>query len=218
MTQSTRPEIIETDGRRIIEVARAAPDKRVPQYPTWTLADLLRHVARIHARTTEICRTLPQERIALPELTPGEDLISQAEIALAQLLDALDEADPDASVWTFGQDKRLRFWERRMVIETGVHRWDAQSAQETADALPPLVASDGLDEFSDFYLARLGHVPSIEMVATDLDRSWRYGEGESVASVYGTASDLFLRLMSRPGVSLPPEWESAVDALESPAG
>jgi len=79
------------------------------------------------------------------------------------------------------------------------------------------VATDGLDEFTDMYLGRLGDVPTIELVATDLGRSWRYGPGEPEATIRGTASELFLRLMSRPGPPLPTAWEQAVDALGSPA-
>lgn len=104
-----------------------------------------------------------------------------------------------------------------MVIETGVHRWDAQSAVEDPEPLHQLVATHGLNEFPDMYLPRMADVPTIELAATDEARSWRMGEGEPVATIEGSASDLFLRLMSRPGVSLPPRWEQAVDALGSPA-
>jgi hypothetical protein len=79
------------------------------------------------------------------------------------------------------------------------------------------VSAHGLDEFAELYLARLGEVPTIELSATDLGRSWRFGEGEPEATIEGEASDLFLRLMSRPGVALPRAWEQAVDALGSPA-
>ncbi len=104
-----------------------------------------------------------------------------------------------------------------MVIETGVHRWDAQGALGGPDPLLSVVATHGLDEFTDVYLGRLGDVPTIELVATDLGRSWRYGRGGPSATIEGTASELFLRLMSRPGAPLPSEWEHAVDALGSPA-
>ncbi len=62
-----------------------------------------------------------------------------------------------------------------------------------------------------------GDVPAIELLATDVGRAWRYGAGEPEMIVEGSASDLFLRLMSRPGVVLPRAWEQAVDALGSPA-
>lgn len=217
MADQQRLATIRADGQRIIDAARAAPNRPVPQYPTWTLHDLLLHVATIQARTAEVCTSLPQERISSPALPLAHDLCTQAEEALTQLLDALVAADPDAEVWTIGLDRHVRFWERRMVIETGVHRWDAQAATETPDPLPPTVAIDGLDEFTDFYLGRLGDVPTIDVHATDIGRTWRYGDGEATTTVEGTASELFLRLMSRPGAAFPVAWEQAVDSLASPA-
>jgi hypothetical protein len=68
------------------------------------------------------------------------------------------------------------------------------------------------------WLPRLGDLPALELVATDLGRSWHFGTGEPSRSVSATASELFLRLMSRPGARLPDEWEAAVDSLDSPAG
>jgi uncharacterized protein (TIGR03083 family) len=120
-------------------------------------------------------------------------------------------------VWTFVADRSLDFWRRRMVIETGVHRWDAQLAATEPEPLFRRVSRYGLDEFDQLYLPRLGDVPTLELRATDLGRTWRYGDGDPVATVEGPASDLFLRLMSRLGVALPNAWEEAVDALGSPA-
>jgi uncharacterized protein (TIGR03083 family) len=217
MKPGERIAAIEVEGRRIIDIARSEPDTQIPQYPSWTLRDLALHLAAIHGRTAEICSSLAQARIDTPELPSGMDAFEWAERTLEQLLGSLSAADPEAVVWTFGNDKRVRFWQRRMVVETGVHRWDAEGAVGTQAALRDLVATDGLDEFTDFYLGRLGPVPTIELVATDVDRCWRYGDGEPQATVRGTASDLFLRLMSRPGTALPAAWESAVDALASPA-
>ena len=63
----------------------------------------------------------------------------------------------------------------------------------------------------------LGDVRTLAMTATDLDESWVYGGGDPDASVEGTASDLVLRLMSRPSsVVLPDDWAAAVDGLTPP--
>jgi uncharacterized protein (TIGR03083 family) len=213
----TQLQAIERDGRRIIEIGRASPEAVVPRYPTWTVLDLVLHVAGVHGRTWALCRSLAQERLPLAERPAGADPVAWAGAQLEGMLDALRTADPEASVWTFVEDRRLGFWARRMVIETGVHRWDAEGAIGVPEPLPALVATSGLDEFAALYLGRLGAVPPIELHATDLGRTWRFGEGEPVAAVDGTASDLFLRLMSRPGAPLPPAWERAVDSLATPA-
>jgi len=207
---------IEAEGQRLIGLARRDADAVVPQYPTWTLRDLAIHVAGVHGRTAAICRTLPQKRIPTPHPPDGRDPFEWADEQLDAMLEGLRRANPEVHVWTFVPDPRLAFWGPRMVIETGVHRWDAQSATDDAEPLLPIVAASGLDEFAALYLPRLGAVPTIELVATDLDRAWRFGSGE-VATVEGTASELFLRLMSRPGVTLPLDWERAVDTLGSPA-
>jgi uncharacterized protein (TIGR03083 family) len=205
------------EGRQIIELAQMHPGAQVPQYPGWTLRDLVAHLGQVHGRTIEICRTLPAERIPGPEVPTDRDLYAWAGEILEQMVDALAAADPDAEVWTMIPGARLAFWERRMLVETGVHRWDAESAQGDPEPLRPLVAVSGLDEFEALYLPRLGDVPTIELQDPAMERRWRYGAGEPEATLAGPASDHFLRLMSRPGTALPHAWEAAVDALAAPA-
>ncbi len=168
------------------------------------MRDLVIHTAEVHGRTAAVCESLPAERIAGPELPQEADPFEWAAEQLARMLEGLATADPDAHVWTFVDDPALRFWIRRMVVETGVHRWDAHSAVGEPVELLTIVSAHGLDEFAALYLPRLDGVQTIELSATDLGRSWRYGPGEPTARIEGEASDLFLRLMSRPGVELPP--------------
>ena len=209
--------LIEYEAWRIIELGRQMPEKIVPQYPTWTLRDLVIHVAGVHGRTADICETLPTERVAIPPVPDEADPFDWAAMQLARMLTGLADADPHARVWTFVADRSPDFWRRRMVIETGVHRWDAQLAATEPEPLFDRVARYGLDEFDQLYLPRLGDVPTLELRATDLGRTWRYGDGDPAATVEGPASDLFLSLMSRPGAALPRAWEEAVDKLASPA-
>ncbi len=104
-----------------------------------------------------------------------------------------------------------------MVVETGVHRWDASDAFAEAEGLTERVAEAGLDEFAQMWLPRLGDVQTLEVVATDLGRSWRYGTGGRTDRVEGTASDLYLRLLARRSpVELPSAWAAAVDGLPPP--
>lgn len=208
---------IESEGRRLALAARRDPQQAVPQYPDWTLADLASHTASIHGRTTLICRDLPTERVSAPRLPDGKDPIDWYEETLDEMLAALTAADPDSECWGFGPQPAVGFWERRMVIETGVHRWDAYQAHGEEDRLTDLVARAGLEEFADMWLPHLGDVQTLQVNATDLDRAWRYGEGEPTATVDGTASELYLRLVSRPSpVELPADWAAAVDGLASP--
>jgi uncharacterized protein (TIGR03083 family) len=207
---------IESEGRRLGQTARREPTRPVPQYPGWTLADLVAHTAAIHGRSAQICTELPTERISSPTLPEGAQVLDWYDETLDGLLNALTAADPVSPCWGFLPDSNVGFWERRMVVETGVHRWDAFQAFGEEDRLTDHVARTGLEEFGEMWLPRLGEIQPIRVTATDLDRTWTFGEGP-VAEVEGTASDLFLRLMARPSpVRLPDDWAAAVDDLDPP--
>jgi hypothetical protein len=180
------------------------------------MSDLLSHVASVQGRTTIICVDLAQERVSGPRLSLHGDVSRWFEETLDSMLEALASTDHDATVWGFGSRPTVGFWQRRMLIDTGLHRWDAEQAWDEERPLLDAVSIAGLDEYPDMWLPRLPTMPTISMTATDLDRSWVVGEGAPVRSVEGMASELYLRLMSRPGVELPEEWAAAVDALEPP--
>lgn len=209
---------IESEGRRIGVYARRDPERPVPQYPGWTMTDLASHLGSIHARTSLIVTTLPAERISAPKPPEDVDVLDWYDQNLDEMLAALTDADPTAACWGFIASPNVGYWERRMVIETGVHRWDAAQAFGEEDRLTDLVTRSGLDEYEDMWLPRLDEeVPPLELAATDLGTTWILGEGDPVARIEATASDLYLRLMSRPSpVVLPDEWAQAVDGLARP--
>ena len=208
---------IESEGRRLIEAVRRDPMRPVPQYPDWTLADLATHTAAIHARTIEIVTGLPTERIPAPTLPDGADPIVWYEESLDGMLAVLVDADPAQACWGFGPAPCVGTWETRMVAETGVHRWDAYQAFGEEDRLTDRVALVGLQEFPDVWLPRLGAVQTLGVTTTDPDLSFVFGGPEPSASVEGTASDVYLRLMSRPSpVELPDDWAAAIDGLAPP--
>jgi len=205
-------ETIRSDGERILELAGSDPGRQVPQYPGWAMSDLANHVASIHGRTTLICRERPTERPQSPSLPEGVDVLDWSRANLEEMLTTLRQSDPDTPVWGFWPSPSIGLWVRRMVIETGLHRWDADQAFGDEGPLRDTVVLAGLEEYEDMWLPRLGEMPSLEVTATDLGKSWVYGSGSSDAVVNGTASDLYLRLMSRPSpVMLPDEWAAAVD-------
>lgn len=210
-------ETIESEGRRLHEVAARDLDRVVPQYPAWTMRDLVVHTASIHARTVAICATLPQSRIPSPELPPGHNPLAWFDENLTAMVGALERTDPATEVWFPAADRSVAAWRRRMLIETGVHRWDAEQAIADPEPLPAIVAGSGLDEFPGMWLPRLGELPTLEVTATDLGRSWKYGSGEPQTAAVGSASDLYLRLVARPGAQLSQAWAAAVDGLATPA-
>ena len=208
---------IESEGRRLGIACRSDPSAEVSQYPGWTLADLASHTASIHGRTVQICRELPTDRISAPRLPEGRDPIDWYEEVLDRMLVALTEADPETPVWTFDDSGILGFWENRMVVETGVHRWDAETVVRRVEPLTDRVVRVGLEEFGRFWFSQLREVQSLGVVATDLDQAWIYGDGEPSSKIEGSGSEIYLRLMQRPSsVVLPDDWAEAVDAMGQP--
>ncbi|HEX6220784.1 MAG TPA: maleylpyruvate isomerase N-terminal domain-containing protein, partial [Acidimicrobiia bacterium] len=93
---------IESEGRRLGAYVRRDPDRLVPQYPDWTMADLASHTASIHARTTLIVTELPTDRVSAPRLPDGADVADWYDETLEAMLAALTDADPDTVCWGFG--------------------------------------------------------------------------------------------------------------------
>jgi uncharacterized protein (TIGR03083 family) len=211
-------ESIRTDGERVLEQARRDPERTVPQYTGWTMSGLAAHLGATHGRTTFICQEQPTERPSAPRPGDDDDVLEWYQERLEEMLSTLEAADPDSPTWGFWPDSCLGHWETRMVIETGLHRWDADQSFDEETPLSDLVALSGLNEFEEMWLPRLPELPVLEVKAEDLGRSWVFGTGGSpLRTVTGTASDLYLRLMSRPSpVELPHQWAAAVDALEPP--
>jgi uncharacterized protein (TIGR03083 family) len=100
-------------------------------------------------------------------------------------------------VW-WHDDRTVGAIARHQVQEAAVHRWDAQSAVGTPDAIAAPVADDGVGEFLE--IARQLREPApIMFVATDSGRSYPVSEAAPAVTVSGPASDLVLLLYRRVG-------------------
>ncbi|MFO7299344.1 MAG: maleylpyruvate isomerase family mycothiol-dependent enzyme [Actinomycetes bacterium] len=209
---------VETEGRRMLDAIRRDPGRTVPQYPQWTLADLAAHMGGIHGFVADVIGSMAQERVPRPTLPEGREPIEWAEEQHARAVAALGGADPSAPVWGFSTNSNVDRWARRMVVETGVHRWDAELPFDEPEPLPELVAVTALDEFPEMWMRFVPEgTPTLEARVVDLGRSWVYGAGEPELTVEGTASDVYLALMMRPSpVALPAKWVSACAALPPP--
>jgi uncharacterized protein (TIGR03083 family) len=196
----------------------------VPTCPGWSLADLIEHTGIIHRWAAEMVRQLSperldRERMDVPVPAPEERadwLASGADDVVA----AFRAADPDASMWAWGAEQLARFWPRRMLHETTVHRADAELALGRHPAIAPEVAVDGIDELLENlpYAARFrprvkelrGTGETIHLHATDADDAGEWTirlepDGFSVkgdhakgtVAVRGSAGDLLLLLYGR---------------------
>jgi uncharacterized protein (TIGR03083 family) len=198
------------------------PTAPVPACPDWDLAELIRHTGRVHRWATEIVKTRAQEFLAWKNLDlglPGEAtalpewLAAGAAPLLAELA-----ADPATPVWTFGPDKSVRWWARRLLQETTMHRVDAELSVGLDPQVSAEVAVDGIAELllellplsgSPTRIAALDRSgQSLHLHATDAPGEWTItfteagfecasGHEKASAAVRGSAGDLLLLLWNR---------------------
>jgi uncharacterized protein (TIGR03083 family) len=166
---------------RFAAVIRGAdPAKPVPTCGRWTMADLIQHIGHIHrwvavmvAERSPTRHSRRKADLPLPaDPATWPDWLAEAERLLVPVLRA---ADPEAPMWAWGPDKHVRFWSRRMVHETAVHRVDAELALGIQPRIDPAAAVDGVEELLE-NLPRSrslrGDGEGLRLVATDLPDRW----------------------------------------------
>ncbi|MFB7241831.1 hypothetical protein CW362_00065 [Streptomyces populi] len=213
-------------ARFVAALKDADPTTAVPSCPGWTLADLVRHAgsvqrwfsALLHARVQEPPRTREVD-LRLPDRWDGyADWLAESATVAAE---AFAATDPDLPMWAWGVDRHARFWARRMLFETLLHRVDADLALGLRPTVDRPLAVDGIDEFlvnlpfaTSFApgVANLrGPDRTIRFRATDGDGDWLVrlrsdgfgldtsgaADESADATVRGTAADLLLLLYGR---------------------
>ncbi|MEU7038978.1 maleylpyruvate isomerase family mycothiol-dependent enzyme [Streptomyces sp. NPDC046237] len=210
----------------IATVTAADLSTPVPTCPGWTLGDLTQHVGSVHRWFTELLRRRIQQPPAsrevdlrLPEHPDG--LLNWLAASATEAAKVFAATDLDAPMWAWGVDQHARFWVRRMLFETLVHRADAQLALGLSPHVDRVLAVDGIDEFltnlpfaSSFAsLTAQLRAPdrTIRFRCTDGDGDWLVGlrpdgfalvadraePGAADATVRGAAADLLLLLYGR---------------------
>ncbi|MEV0990308.1 maleylpyruvate isomerase family mycothiol-dependent enzyme [Streptomyces sp. NPDC049949] len=218
---------VAAEAARFVATVKAADlSTPVPTCPGWTLADLTRHVGSVHRWFTELLRQRIQQPptsrdvdLRLPE--DREGLPAWLTASAAEAAAVFATTDLDAPMWAWGVDQHARFWVRRMLFETLVHRADAELALGVSPHIDRALAVDGVDEFltnlpfaSPFApLTAQLRAPdrALRFSCTDGDESWLVGlrpDGFSLvadyprpssadATVRGTAEELLLLLYGR---------------------
>jgi uncharacterized protein (TIGR03083 family) len=164
------------------------PDTRVPTCPDWTVAQLVRHTGTVHRWATEMVRRRSTERLDPATLDLGlpDDRGAYADWLAAgatPLVDTFTTADPDASMWAWGADQHVRFWPRRMLHETTVHRADAEIAVGAQPHRDREAAADAIDEL-------LENLPTAAYFRPRVDDL--RGNGESIALRGSDGADSWL--------------------------
>lgn len=221
--------------------------QQVPSCPEWTLAQLVAHLGKAHRSVTALVERRSTEPMAAsgsatePATNPADSADGHAADGVAapgsaaehagwlrdgarDLAAALQEAGPDAAVWTWSNEQHAGFWARRMAHETTVHRVDAEFTVGRGTAIAPELAADGLSEGLDLLslpaarsrmpgLAELlREEPTLHFHATDegLDEggewmvrgsshglAWEHGHRKGDVAVRGPADALLLVLLRR---------------------
>lgn len=218
------------------EVIRDAdPGAPVPTCPGWSVADLVLHLGRTHRWAHALVDRLSPDNLRHRDIDmdfPADrrdpaGYLPWFDAGAAALLDALRRADPQAVMWAWGVDRRARYWSRRMLHETAVHRCDAEFAVGRDPVIAEEVAEDAVDELLDNLPYAAPWAPQVERLRGDGETialtssgtgtrwlirlepdgfSWNRTAGEerdggdgdkATASVRGTASDLDLFLWGR---------------------
>ncbi|MCX5264897.1 maleylpyruvate isomerase family mycothiol-dependent enzyme [Streptomyces sp. NBC_00199] len=221
-----RAEIAVETARLVAALKDADLTTAVPSCPGWTLADLVKHTGSVqrwfssllHARVQE-----PPRKREVDLRLPGrqEDYADWLTESATVAAEAFAATDPDLPMWAWGVDQHARFWARRMLFETLLHRVDAELALGRRPAVDRPLAVDGVDEFlvnlpfaTSFapQVAKLrGPDKAIRFHATDGEGNWVVrlrsdgfgldadpGAAETAdATVHGTAADLLLLVYGR---------------------
>lgn len=121
----------------------------VPGCPGWRVADLLAHVDFVQRRAGYWVRVRAAERISAREMDLPRGAVDarRLEEGLDELLVTLRASDPGAPMWAWGEDQHVRYWARRLLHETLVHRVDLEDALGIVPVIDAEVASDAIDEF-----------------------------------------------------------------------
>ncbi|MFH8935368.1 maleylpyruvate isomerase family mycothiol-dependent enzyme [Streptomyces griseosporeus] len=218
---------VAAETARFVAALRGADlSTAVPSCPDWTLADLVRHTGSVQRWFSVLLRSRIQEPprtrevdLRLPEREDGyPDWLAESATVAAE---AFAATDPDLPMWAWGVDQHARFWARRMLFETLLHRADAELALGLTPAIDRSLAVDGIDEFlvnlpfATFFAPKVadlrGPDKTIRFRTTDGDESWLvrlrpdgFGLEEAGATadtadatVRGTAADLLLLVYGR---------------------
>lgn len=193
----------------------------VPGCPEWDLAALIGHIGHVHRWVHHILATSAQEPVPWTSVTYDKpedpDALPEWLAAGAGPLLAELSGDPDAPVWGFGGNHR-RWWARRMLHETSMHRADAELTLGLEPVRDPDVCVDGVDEFLhlvEVVMARRGQSAnlrgqgeSLHLHAVDAPGEWTItlgpdgmtwdrGHTKATTAIRGYSVDLLLLMYGR---------------------
>jgi len=165
-------------------------DAQVPGCPGWGLVDLVRHTGGVHRWATAALATAPDGDPGGEPTGPDDGAAVRSWFldGARALAAALRATSPTQPCWTFAAPEApatAAFWARRQVLETALHRWDAEAAVAAAGLgaapdpaawLAAEVAADGVREVAEVVAprqVRLGRTPVLPGVVSLQDADGR---------------------------------------------
>ena len=219
---------ITSDADRIATCLEAGDlTSAVVACPGWDLRRLGVHTGFIHRWATHAVQDAappPHDAIGEPAAdASGEELAAWMRMGAGVLVDVLAAVDPTAATWhPFPLEQSAWVWSRRQMMETAVHRWDAEVASTASSDLDRDLAVTGVEEYLDLGLPRVLEreavpVPTATLHVHCTDDGLPSGAGEWVvsseggeyhvaaghpaeasdAALRGSAGDMLLVLMGR---------------------
>ena len=155
--------------------------------PGWDLHDLLAHLGMVHRMAGRMVATPPgAERAPATEKPPeGEAVFGWVVEGLDRLLADFEARDLDQPCLGWAGATDVRWWLRRQVHETAVHRWDAEVAAGRTAHLDGELSADGISEWLSIQPLR-GYRPpaelrgTIHLHGTDGDGEWLVRLGDEL--------------------------------------
>ncbi|MGH9133733.1 MAG: maleylpyruvate isomerase family mycothiol-dependent enzyme [Ilumatobacteraceae bacterium] len=196
-------------------IDRGPLDAQVAACPGWDVARLAAHLGSVHRWATRaVIEAAPPDTIPRPDT--DTDWSAWLREGAGALIEALESADLDAPTWhPFPVDRVGRVWPRRQAHETAVHRWDAEAAIGAPSPIDAQLASDGIDEYFEIVVPRLGVREHLELPdgsfhvhCTDVPGEWLVERADGAlrvvrehakgdAALRGPAEAVLLRLWNR---------------------
>ncbi len=195
----------------------------VPTCDQWTMADLTWHLTWVQSFWAFIIANRPAgpETYDHPERPPDSALAGALRSAAERLSEALTDAAPGDTAWSWAHEQTVAFSLRRQTHESFIHYADGLLAMgEPVAEVDAKMAADGVDEMVEVMLcppptpgAERRTTTAMQLNATDTGDSWILGWGpghspdkatmfaptdqDPDAQLSATARDLYLWLWGR---------------------